>query len=88
MSILAKTRMFSFTVTGTGLFPLDMLRYDQCWPRTSNDAELIERINSQYNQYSAATREVQEIELSGANNHGEPTEDRWKSFGWKVRVRE
>lgn len=30
--------MKCFTVTGSGPFPFDMLRYDQCWPYESEDA--------------------------------------------------
>ena len=30
-------RSYTFTVEGTGMFPVDMLRYDNCWPRTEQD---------------------------------------------------
>src|SRR5882757_4313205 len=30
--------VFSFVVEGSGRFPYDMLRYDQCWPMTSIDS--------------------------------------------------
>lgn len=30
-------------ITGCGPFPMDMLRYDQCWPATADDAATIAR---------------------------------------------
>jgi hypothetical protein len=29
-------KRYTFVVVGTSHFPLDMLRYDSCWPRTSD----------------------------------------------------
>ena len=29
---------YTFAVRGSGIFPFDMLRYDRCWPNTSDDA--------------------------------------------------
>ncbi len=28
----------NFTVEGSGMFPYDMLRYDQCWPSSEQDS--------------------------------------------------
>jgi len=30
-------RRYEFTVEGRGWFPVDMLRYDQCWPRRESE---------------------------------------------------
>lgn len=37
------TKLYEFTVEGSGLFPFDMLRYDQCWPKSQNGSAAIER---------------------------------------------
>lgn len=31
-------RLVEFRVSGVGYFPVDMLRYDRCWPATTDDA--------------------------------------------------
>ncbi len=67
-----------FTVSGHGDFPLDMLRYDRCWPRTSEDSALMEAGGQRHvvlNRYTEG-------------RHGPvATEGRWKSYNWEV-VRE
>jgi hypothetical protein len=63
-----------FVVEGRGEFPIDMLRYDQCWPRREIDSGTIRRTN-----------ETRKVELMCINTTGrKPTEARWKSFGWTV----
>lgn len=69
-------QLHEFTVKGGGLFPFDMLRYDQCWPKSeSTDSAAIER----------TTRHghggTEEVTLVGLNS---PTQGRWQSFGWRV----
>ncbi len=58
-----------FLVEGRGYFPLDMLRYDQCWPCSSEDVLAMD-----------VTEHRRIVMLS----HGLPTVARWNSFGWKV----
>ena len=65
----------SFTVRGCGIFPYDMLRYDQCWPVFPNDATNIAI-------HHPEDSEVREIQLNSASTV--PTFDRWASFGWYV----
>lgn len=60
----------AFTVEGAGQFPIDMLRYDACWPSTQQDVAAIERIGTR-----------RRIQLRGITA---PTAARWKSFGWAV----
>jgi len=64
-----------FKVRGFGSFPLDMLRYDSCFPQNSNDAF---RIGDPDNK--------EEITLVHYWGHRgwRPTFDRWKSFLWSV----
>ena len=71
----------TFTIEGSFPFPLDMLRYDSCFPATQKDvsgiSQSIERTN---------TEPVVKVRLGRLiTNKGErPTEARWRSFGWKV----
>ncbi|HEX8551048.1 MAG TPA: hypothetical protein VF681_05775 [Abditibacteriaceae bacterium] len=64
-----------FTVVGRGDFPLDMLRYDRCFPRTGNDAAAA--------QSPGETRTV-ELTRDAATRYWRPCEGRWQSFGWTV----
>lgn len=68
-----------FTVTsGPWQFPIDMLRYDACWPRSQEDATKI--------SLNIRTGEnVQSVELAYDTRISKPTPKRWESFGWKVQ---
>jgi hypothetical protein len=68
-------KIYSFKVEGGGAFPLDMLRYDRCWPAPSQDVALIIEPPKGFKPYS--------VELHSTINHF-PTEARWNSFGWRV----
>lgn len=52
-------------------FPIDMLRYDQCWPATESDSSKMTHAEDE-----AVT--VCRI----ASNNQEWTLERWRSFGW------
>ena len=65
-----------FTVKGYGPFPIDMLRYDRCWPASEEDAA-----QAQYPGSDGATVRLVAHE---SNRHWQPTRARWESFGWKV----
>lgn len=72
---MAMQRRYKFRVRGHFQFPLDMLRYDQCWPVSeSSDVPAI---------YRSIDRDTTQetVELQGLNM---PTVARWKSFGWEV----
>lgn len=72
------TKLVEFTVLGRGEFPLDMLRYDQCWPkRESVDVIAIGRTFDRRH-----ARDAHDITLVGLR---QPTAARWKSFGWEVQ---
>jgi len=71
----------TFTVEGTGNFPLDMLRYDSCYPSGTTDVWRIEE-----NGDTTTRRWWRRIELAhtdGRKRWG-PTTARWESFGWRV----
>lgn len=69
------TYLIRFTVEGKGYFPVDMLRYDSCFP--SNQSSVTRLGNSP---------ESREVYLARVTNRKQwtPTYDRWRSFGWIV----
>jgi hypothetical protein len=62
-----------FTVSGKGMFPTDMLRYDECFPRDPQSVMNIE----------PESRCHRPVHL-GTHRYGGPTKERWASFGWVV----
>lgn len=81
--IMAMKYVTRFQVMGQGNFPMDMLRHDQAFPRTTHDAVLIEHTRSTDVQYA---REVRTISLVAYHEQKWPSvsEGRWVSFGWPV----
>jgi len=69
------TTYYRFTVMGNSDFPLDMLRYDACWPCAP---ESIEGMAYRRHEHRA---EIRTVELKSLR---EPTAGRWASFMWKV----
>ena len=67
----------TFTVSGKISFPLDMLRYDHCFPRSPRDSSSIcadpcgNELTIDLGRYVGTKSE-------------EPTLGRWASFGWHV----
>jgi hypothetical protein len=66
------SKRYVFTVEGRR-FPLDMLRHDRCYPKTSYDSGLIED--------SVRYGSKKKIVLAGDR---EPTVGRWESFQYDV----
>lgn len=72
-------------VRGSTFFPVDMLRYDRCFPRNSQDAARIsshcdpsvrrEECDIEVCRYATSRREAENF-----------TVDRWASFGWSCQV--
>lgn len=58
-----------FIVEGRGPFPVDMLRYDRCFPHDSADASQI-----------LEPRERRKVTLTTDSPRVTPA--RWRSFGW------
>lgn len=73
-----------FTVTGTGEFPIDMMRYDRATPLSQLDAShtISSFTNPEDEAYSV--RLIRFTEGKGRNHADNPTVDRWQSFGWQV----
>ena len=69
-------KLHEFTVSGNFPFPLDMLRYDSCWPHSGDDVAEIE------SSLSREQRRLFQIRLVGINK---PTLDRWSSFCWTCK---
>lgn len=57
-------------------FPIDMLRYDTCWPRTGADVAIIVTANAGYAQRG------QKVTVA-RDRSGEWALARWASFGWR-----
>jgi len=73
--------LYHFTVEGKGYFPLDMLRYDECYPAKSVDATTIMECGMP-KYLTDRVRIV--LTHKHSRSHWEPTTARWKSFGWDV----
>ena len=72
---MAAKKVYYFTVTGTYVFPTDMLRYDACWPSSGRDAAALADTFSQKGAWS--------INVTRANT-APFTNGRWESFGVAV----
>jgi hypothetical protein len=70
---MAKVKTTFITVEGRGRFPLDMLRYDHCWPYTTVDSA----------RMAPDVREKRKVVLL-TNSPNAPTPRRWFSFNWTV----
>ena len=71
--------MDNFTVAGKGPFPLDMLRYDCCYPMESGDALEIEKSLEDRGCQKAHT-----VRLFARSAERRVTDGRWESFRWHV----
>ena len=65
---------YEFYVTGVGQFPWDMLRYDQCWPASSEDVAMMDLDHGLRTQRRS-------IKM---HSYHPPTLDRWWSFLWSI----
>ena len=70
-----------FKVRGMGEFPFDMLRYDHCWPAHEGEAGGLNLGVDDAKYFQA--REVKLVR-DVDDKRREPTNDRWRSFGWVV----
>lgn len=75
---MSKEIRHHFTVEGSGPFPIDMLRYDHCWPETeqSSSGQIYDSFISRRKNFPRY-----KIALVGVMP---PTRARWESFGWKL----
>lgn len=65
-------------------FPLDMLRYDSCYPASETDAHKIENSFS----HSGEGKSAKDLAITIVRAVTEPkrpfTVPRWESFGWSI----
>ena len=73
-----RTYTHSFTVTGRGPFPLDMLRRERCFPSSELDA-----MYAQHENPDSSPRTVK-LERPEGGRWWRPNFGRWESFGWRV----
>ena len=72
----------SLVVVGTGVFPIDMLRRDNCVPAWEGSANLI---NDEVSLYGNGRKpRIIELRMMLRDNSHKPTFERWNSFGWMV----
>lgn len=64
------------TFEGTGPFPTDMLRYDQCWPYDQEDSRF------DPDMPFGKTHRVTVVKYSDRADGRQWSLDRWKSFRW------
>lgn len=69
-----------FKVRGTGAFPVDMLRYDECYPTDSVSAGAI----GMCTENVRAKDSKRTVSLATTKRCPWPTTRRWESFGWSV----
>ena len=69
-----------FTVEGSGEFPIDVLRTDECWPATAIDAA---HIAAHYDMTDASVARSRKVTLATAAKYA-PNRQRWGTFGWRV----
>ncbi len=79
---MPKRYVFNVSARPGNAFPLDMLRYDQCWPADPRSVGML------HLAYGADTDEpptsqTGAVEVAVAS-HQMPTLKRWRSFGWQV----
>ena len=68
-----KTKLYRFEVTGRGAFPVDMLRYDSCYPSGT---------------ISASDILGTDLRTVSFYFHRKPTVARWDSFNWGCELLE
>ena len=83
--------LVTFTVEGHFPFPLDMLRYDQCYPANETETARMDGAISPFRETNNIAGAPHRITLARAVNlsqrdakRWQPTHGRWESFGWKV----
>jgi len=69
----------TFEVKGNGAFPLDMLRYDRCFPATESDSRKIADTEFSVGVNTHSIKLCRYVSVRQT-----PTVDRWNSFLWKV----
>jgi hypothetical protein len=80
---MLKGRTVKATVEFSGEFPLDMLRYDQCYPDQSSDVAVIAD-SMDWNRHGAGRKTLTLAKFAESGRREPWTAGRWKSFGCKL----
>ena len=80
---MARAKLTVITVQGIGNFPIDMLRYDCCFPQGSEDVGQIV-YSADYHLRADALLKKVPFKVTLVCASGRYTPGRWSSFGWKV----
>lgn len=72
-----------FVVQGEGTFPIDMLRYDSCHPKTSNDVVRMANLPTTH-RGAMNMRQITLTTYSARKDEANVSPERWKSFQWQV----
>lgn len=76
---MPKEKLHYFVVEGTGTFPVDMLRYDSCWPLYESGAK------SAYNILTPESlKDRAQPRQVALMSRKPPMRARWQSFGWDI----
>ena len=67
-------------------FPVDMLRYDYCYPASENDSAQI-AFSFDLRKSKVKPSELEVTLCRYAHRDWSPTDGRWESFGWEVIAR-
>jgi hypothetical protein len=67
-------------------FPIDMLRYDSCYPASNMDSvsRIVDTMDYNISAKDFEIKSITLIHLSHGNKNWTPTNARWESFGYKV----
>lgn len=78
--------MHEFSVINTSQFnfPVDMLRYDSCYPGDQESASKMMLADGIYNKGRDKQELVIRLKHLDDRKDWYPTEGRWKSFGWNI----
>lgn len=80
--------LVTFKAVGSGYFPLDMLRYCQCWPANQEDVWAIQVVAG---RDCDVLRDERTVHLRLITRLASMADERlyrkrWRSFGWKVEL--
>ena len=74
-----------FSVSWIGRFPMDMLRYDSCYPVSTDSIHNIEASLEEHAEGKRSSRRAQMASVR-TDKRWTPTVGRWTSFGCGVRT--
>lgn len=90
---MQRPKHYVFTVSGTGEFPTDMLRYDNCRPLADQDRKIVEAKHGQNDDvlWNDKTGHMRVNHVRLVTDRADlvrrkmiPTVGRWRSFTWSV----